>query len=506
MKTMKATKKMFALLLALVMAFAMNISVFAADLGTGQGSITITNATVGEDYTIYKIFDTDSTGAGSITATEAQKNFYEDQSGNPFTFTANTAGTYNVTVTTGESSTDVTNFLQGFVTEDSDGSIIVNSGFSAVVDASDSIEATSATVIFDNIPYGYYLVTSSLGAVVTVDSTNPNQEVIDKNQDGGSSFTKTVGTNDEVVEIGEPFEYTLSFAATNYDNVQKIKEYTITDIFENGLALSYEEDDPTYGVNVQIGNAAPKEDVIVKLVGNTLTITIPWVDGDEESLYSSPVNVTVTYKAVLTDAADIQTDIKNSAKLTWTGDSTGTSTEETVQTYALAIMKVDSKGNPLAGATFAVTKDGEAVNVSAVGEEGVYVVDPDGESSTVVSPESGLIVIKGVDNVAYTLTETAAPAGYNLLTDSITVTPTSESSNTITIYYDEYGNVTNTVTEATKEITSDYFVTAKVVVNEAGSLLPSTGGMGTTVIYIAGAALVIVAGVTLVVRRRMRAE
>ena len=72
---MKRMKKLFALLLAVVMMMGLSVTASAASLGTGEGSIEITNATVGESYTIYKIFDTLESGKGA-TATEAQKTFY----------------------------------------------------------------------------------------------------------------------------------------------------------------------------------------------------------------------------------------------------------------------------------------------------------------------------------------------------------------------------------------------------------------------------------------------
>lgn len=499
---MKVIKKLFAFLLATVMVMAMGVTAFAYDYHAGQGSITITNATVGESYSIYQIFSTDSTGAGSITATEAQKTFYEEQAGNPFTFTANTAGTYNVSVTSGVSDQAVITFLDGFV--DNEGNL--TEAFRAVVtEYGPQEEVTSASVEFDNIPYGYYLVTSSLGAVVTVDSTDPDQEVIDKNQDGGSDFTKEVsGSDNKVVEIGEEFEFTLTFNATNYDGETKIEQYTITDTLPAAMDLVYTAGDAAYGVEIKVGTTVVS-DATVAFTNNTLAINIPWVDSEGDPKYSTPSAVTVTYTVKLNDTAAIQEDIQNDATLTWTGENTGTSTEETVQTYALAIMKVDGEGNPLANATFAVTdNDGIAVNVSPVsGQDGVYVIDPDSTSNTVTSPASGLIVIKGVDNITYTLTETAAPAGYNRLTTPVTVTPANTGSTTITIYYDEDGNVTDTVTEETSTVTSPVPVTAEVVVNVAGTTLPTTGGTGTTMIYIIGAVLVIGAGVLLVVRRRM---
>ena len=66
---------------------------------------------------------------------------------------------------------------------------------------------------------------------------------------------------------------------------------------------------------------------------------------------------------------------------------------------------------------------------------------------------------------------------------------------------DESGNETYKLT-STNDAPKDKIT----VVNEAGSQLPTTGGMGTTVLYIAGAVLVLGAGITLVVRRRMNSD
>ena len=137
------------------------------------------------------------------------------------------------------------------------------------------------------------------------------------------------------------------------------------------------------------------------------------------------------------------------------------------------------------------------------------MIDPEG-SAVITSPDGGVIVIKGVDNANYTLTETKAPNGYNLLENPVNVTPvaTDMTETNTTIYLDAEGNVVaeEGASVTTVTITSDIPATAVAVLNQAGTLLPSTGGMGTTVIYVVGAALVIGAGIVLVVRRRMNAD
>ena len=95
---------------------------------------------------------------------------------------------------------------------------------------------------------------------------------------------------------------------------------------------------------------------------------------------------------------------------------------------------------------------------------------------------TGKFKIQGLDAGRYYLTETQQPAGYNKLKDPIE------------IVIDENGDIkvdTNKVDEVK-------------VLNNTGSLLPSTGGMGTTLFYIFGAILVIGSGVVLITKKRMK--
>ena len=96
------------------------------------------------------------------------------------------------------------------------------------------------------------------------------------------------------------------------------------------------------------------------------------------------------------------------------------------------------------------------------------------------------ITIKGLDNSwTYTLKETKVPDGYNQAED-ITVN----------------GSSLTKVDKAIAELT----LYKETVVNQQGAVLPSTGGIGTTIFYVIGAILVIGAGVVLVTRRRMNVQ
>lgn len=509
MKVTKATKKLFAFLLAAIMMMAMSITAFAAITPQGNGTITVSNATIGETYAGYKIFDLTYSGDSVSYLIDEDNQFYSAVSGenSPFNLIATTVeGVYNVAIKEGSNNESIIAWLNSLNME------------SYVADlAAIEVQNADTVVSWNNVPYGYYLVTSTLGAVVTVDKNTPNVTIVDKNQEPGTQLEKTVG-EDKVMQIGVPFTFTLTFTATNYDGETKIEKYTVSDTFPDGMDLVTRENNVTITID-----SAPNEEGVDATLYQTVTLDnnrhfsfdIDWIDFvTGESLYTSPAKVTVTYQAVLNADAVVEGEGEtNTAKLTWTGNPTGSEVpgEETVYTYALAIKKVNEDGESLAGAVFELyDSDGAKVKVSKVvdGAAGEYVIDPNGNAS-IISPDSGVIVIKGVDNSKYTLTETDAPDGYNLLEEDIDVTPVLVGTATTskTFYLDDEGNVTG-VAEGNTElttVTADIPATAIAVVNVAGATLPSTGGMGTTVIYIIGAVLVIGAGIILVVRRRRNA-
>ncbi|MBQ5812946.1 MAG: LPXTG cell wall anchor domain-containing protein, partial [Clostridia bacterium] len=108
-------------------------------------------------------------------------------------------------------------------------------------------------------------------------------------------------------------------------------------------------------------------------------------------------------------------------------------------------------------------------------KDGDFYRVADATETEYVDIEAGEVMIKGLDTDTYYLEEIEAPAGYNMLTARVAVTPDVEA------------------VEA-------------VVVNSIGTELPSTGGIGTTIFYALGAVMVIGAGVLLVAKKRMSVE
>ena len=206
--------------------------------------------------------------------------------------------------------------------------------------------------------------------------------------------------------------------------------------------------------------------------------------------------IVISYTATLNENAVIAGEGNpNTSKVSY-GDSGNTKytpdSQTKTYTWDVDVFKYTMNGETekaLAGATFTLSKNADGSNPIALVSEGnnVYRVAKTGETGTVTeitTDATGKFTIKGLDADTYYLTETAAPAGYNML------------SGPVTVVIGENG-VVNGTTEAPQGVDE------VKVLNQSGTELPSTGGIGTTIFYVLGAALVIVAGVLLVTRKRM---
>lgn len=501
---MKHVKKLASLLLALVMVFALATTAFAQDVtvGTDGGSITISNAAKGETYTIYKLFDATVTGTkgGSIAYTgtiPAGLTGYFTADDNGYISAKDAA--WNDAAKT-EMSDDLRTALTNWTKADG-------------VTATSSAKSDGSALTFQNIPYGYYVVTTTQGAqLISVDSTNPTASIVDKNSTTVTELTKTADKTD--VNIGDTVTYTVSFNTSNYSGAgtaaKKIVTYTIEDTLPDFL-----KDVTVTSIIVDNDGDADTTDDQTNVTAQFADkkIEIDWYDdANSKFLYDNGATVTIIYTAVVTDKAAIDGNGNtNKVTLTWTdegGKIPGSlEKEETIYTYAIALKKVDDKGTPLAGAVFQFPF---YVKPTADTTDGAYIyagtTASDGLTNQITTPADGVIVVKGVKSGTYSIEEVTAPNGYNKLTAPVSVTAVKTSSTTThtTVYLDENGNVTNTETSTKVEvILNNIAATAIVVVNKTGLELPSTGGMGTTIFYVLGAILVLGAGVLLITKRRM---
>lgn len=513
----KLMKRIGAVLMAVAMMAALGVgSAFAQTVGTaadGKGSITINNAAKGETYSVVKIFGATITGDATETT---------DASGIAYTGT-------------------IPESLEDYFETDTVGNIIKKDGVDddallAAVQAYAKEQAATAsavsdgtTLTFQGLDYGYYAVISTQGATVTIDSLQPNAKVNDKN-------SKVIEVEKKVAEesysIGDRVDYTATFNTVNYygagADAKQVIKYTITDTL------------PEFLSNIVIDSV-----VVTKKDGTTTdaslsksftngSFDIDWADEvlpstdpkTYQNKYDNGAKIIVKYHGTLTSVTNINTADTNTVKIQPTVVKPDGTTEQPwddnwqddaeIKTYGAALKKTDGT-NALAGAEFTIT----GLTVTAGDAAGEYIVqsyDPQSttESATLVTNSDGKLYIVGLASDAeLSVTETKAPDGYNKLEQSIKLTPqimtTKIYTKSGTIKYDAKGNVTssNSTTSTTEDVVknlTDLDEEAVEVVNNKGTELPSTGGIGTYVFTVAGVAIMAIAAGLLIVRHKKKAE
>ena len=207
-------------------------------------------------------------------------------------------------------------------------------------------------------------------------------------------------------------------------------------------------------------------------------------------------------------------EYSNNPNQSGTGDSdnTGKTPEDKVVvfTYELDTTKVDKNDNnkKLQGAKFKLYRgDGEEKQYAQVKDGKLSGWGNEANATELTSDDKGLFKVAGLDDGTYYLEETVAPDGYNKLTAPITVVISADTTNGQT--WTDYDHspltkidVTANGTKGTGNAASG--IAAVTVANVKGNTLPSTGGMGTVLLYVAGIAVFVLAGATLVMALRRR--
>ena len=199
-------------------------------------------------------------------------------------------------------------------------------------------------------------------------------------------------------------------------------------------------------------------------------------------------DITITYRAQVTAAAVTAGEKENEVKLTYDNRNYVLTDTVDFETYFAGIYKVDPADDSadMSGVVFYL-KDGAGtdVNVSYDSTNGYYVVDPNGTNNEVETRADGTnytIKIRGLDNdKTYTLTEKSTKNGYNLLNGTVPLTKIKDEGTAFS------GKAANTYDR---------------VENKKGAELPSTGGIGTTIFYVAGIVLVLGAAAIIIARRK----
>lgn len=462
----KTFKKLFAALLAAALVLAMAVPAFAVTNAT-KGSIKIDGTVSGETYTIYKLFNLDSYDAESNTYSYTVEPAWE-------TFFSTGAGSSYIDLDsnghpTWKTGADAAAFAKAALTWAADKKI---SGTKET--------ATGDTVTFSDLGLGYYLVDSSLGALCGLNTTIPNVTIEEKN--GQPTIEKKVKSHYDgwaeknTAKIGDTVEFKIVVHVE-----AGAQSYKVADTMSDGLTFNSSSLKVTY----KDAPATANSDYTLEPGKNGTTFTLTFKD----SYVADKVGeaIVVTYNATLNEKA-VVTGNKNKATLGY-GTNKTVESETTTYTYEFDLVKVDGATKKLLnGAEFKLydAENGGSV-IKVVPVAGGYRVANGDETGAVDTIKvNGKVHISGLDKTTYWLEETKAPDGYNMLTERKPVSLTNGSNNT-------------TLTSSTWS-EADHGV---AVENNAGTVLPSTGGMGTTLFYVIGGGLMVAAVVLLVTKKRM---
>lgn len=491
----KAMKKLMAALLAVAMVCAMAIPAFAADgaSATRTGSITINGAIDGQNYKIYRILNLEANAdftAYKYTINEGWANFVNEHLD---VFTVK-----NGIVT----STAISNTPEVQALANAAGKYAKDNGLTVAGTAT----ASSPTV--SGLELGYYLVVPDPGVVVnslcSLGTTNPNVTINEKN--GKPTITKQVehaagspaSANDATV--GDTVKFVVTINAID----GKPENYVMHDKMDEGLTFD------SSSVTVKRGETILEKDTAYEL------ITSP-TDGDtfdikfKENVVKTNDVFTVTYTATLNEKAVVGTPgNKNETKLTY-GDNQRVDAEPTkTYTWSFNIFKYFMNGTvekALDGAKFILYRK---ASTNSESENEYAVMDANGkiqswisgeEHATVLtSPANGKLTMSGLANGTYYLKEKEAPQGYNPLENDIEIKITAENWQTPTAPTAKIEYKTSTAEGASFAEAENGTVKVE---NKTGTVLPSTGGIGTTIFYVIGGGLMVAAAILLITKKRM---
>lgn len=503
---MKSIKRIIALLLTAVMTMTMSVTAFAA----GPSCSLTVNVKDGQDLkgqtiSLYKLFDVTESGKApnknyAYTVNTQYKatlasvlNIAETSKDEEFAAAVTKIGTDN--------STEVQNFANDFTATALKNNLSATKTSKKFTDSATFYE-------FTNLTSGYYLVYVTGGkqiqsSLVIVDESTKTVNL----KTEAPSITKKADS--DTVSIGQVVKYTVTGSVPDTTGYAEYV-YKIHDTLSNGLDFVNDVKGTavtgnTVNVSVAFKNATDASTAPTTATLDTTKKTMAldlsaWVRANQTN---KGKEFTVTYYAKVNKDAVVTE--KNSATLEYGNNPSDTTTttpsEAKTPTYPLAIKKfAKNGGKTLAGAKFKLYSnktDADAANENAIkvlGSNGNYVVDPTSPTTEFVSVDSITgqdynLHVNGLAEGTYYLVETKAPDGFNKLTAPIVIKITKSTDTDV--------NKWTISKDGTVE--KDKIIDVE---NSTGSILPSTGGMGTIAFTVVAALLVLGVAVSFIRDRK----
>lgn len=500
---MKSIKRIIALLLTAVMTMTMSVTAFAADGNNLTVSVQGNQDLNGQTISLYKLFDLSTSQSGeaknyayTVNTATGYKDAIKSALGTSFTGTTDVQYAEAVKALGVDNSEGVQKFANDFTAAALTNKLTATKTSNKIKDSKTSYE-------FTDLKSGYYLVYVTGGKKIQSSLVTVDGETTVSLKTEAPSITKTA--DKDTVSIGQVVKYTVTGSVPDTTGYSEYV-YKIHDTLSNGLDFVNDENGTALGegattVNVKVAftdtsvtpaGTTPTTATLDTASKRTMALDLSeWVRANQTN---KGKEFTLTYYAKVNKDAVVTE--KNKAQLEYgnkPGETTTTTPSEAkTPTYPLDINKI-KKGSEekLAGAKFRLyssevdanaNDESKAIKVSPVvaGVAGNYVVDPTSdntvfESVASIEGQGYNLHVNGLAARTYYLVETEAPAGYNKLTDPIKVTITKTGDTEWSISKDD-----------TKE--DDKIIDVE---NSTGSLLPSTGGMGTIAFTVVAALLVL---------------
>lgn len=507
---MKSIKRIIALLLTAVMTMTMSVTAFAADANNLTVNVLSGQDLNGQTISLYKLFDVTTSGSGenknyayTVNTATGYKDAIKSALGTSFSGTTDVEYAEAVKTLGEDKSAPVQKFANDFTEY-----ALKNGTTVKATKTSGKITGKNTTsFVFNGLDKGYYLVYVTGGKKIQSSLVTVDGETTVSLKTEAPSITKTA--DKETVSIGQVVKYTVAGSVPDTTGYAEYV-YKIHDTLSNGLDFVNDAKGTvvtgnTVNVSVAFKNATDASTAPTTATLDTTKKTMAldlsaWVRANQTN---KGKEFTVTYYAKVNKDAVVTE--KNSATLEYGNNPSDTTTttpsEAKTPTYPLAIKKfAKNGGKTLAGAKFKLYSnktDADAANENAIkvlGSNGNYVVDSTSPTTEFVSVDSITgqgynLHVNGLAEGTYYLVETKAPDGFNKLTAPIVIKITKSTDTDV--------NKWTISKDGTVE--KDKIIDVE---NSTGSILPSTGGMGTIAFTVVAALLVLGVAVSFIRDRK----